>query len=29
MFAETHPAGFTAPKPLAIAHHLLKAFLAP
>ncbi|MDR3496549.1 MAG: NAD(+) diphosphatase [Ancalomicrobiaceae bacterium] len=27
MFAETHPEAITAPKPLAIAHHLLKTFI--
>jgi NAD+ diphosphatase len=27
MFAAQHPQGFVAPQPVAIAHHLLKAFL--
>jgi NAD+ diphosphatase len=27
MLAKTHPQGFIAPPPLAIAHHLIKAFL--
>jgi NAD+ diphosphatase len=27
MFAGTHPGGLTAPNPIAIAHHLLKAWL--
>jgi NAD+ diphosphatase len=26
MFAGAHPAGLTAPAPLAIAHHLMRAF---
>jgi hypothetical protein len=28
MLAGTHPEGFKAPNPIAIAHHLLLAFLA-